>query len=411
MSTPIRTVVFVAPFFLDATLRFLAAVAALPWVRVGLLSQDPLDRLDAGIRDRLAAHVRLQDALDPQQLADGTRALARQLGGIDRLIGTLEQLQVPLGQVRDLLKLPGLGEAAAHNFRDKARMKDVLAAAGLPCARHRLVDSVAAGMAFAADVGSWPIIVKPPDGAGGIATFQANDENELRAALQAHHPAPGRPALCEEFVHGRERSLDVVSLQGTPVWYSATRYDPPPIEVLRNPWIQWTVLLPREQDDPAPPAVRALGYAALKALGMDSGLSHMEWFERPDGRIAISEIGARPPGARIVNLMSWAHDSDLFRGWAESVVFDRFEPPARRYAAGCAYFRGQGEGRVRSVHGLDEAQRLVGSLVVETRLPKVGQARSSSYEGEGWAIVRHPDTRVVEDALRTLIGTVKIELG
>ena len=120
MSPPIRTVVFVAPFFLDATLRFLAAVAALPWVRVGLLSQDPLDKLDSGIRDRLAAHLRLDDALDPQQLADGTRALGRQLGGVDRLVGTLEQLQVPLGQVRDLLGIQGLGEAAARRFRDKA---------------------------------------------------------------------------------------------------------------------------------------------------------------------------------------------------------------------------------------------------------------------------------------------------
>jgi hypothetical protein len=411
MTQPLRTVVFVAPFFLDATLRFLGAVAALPWVRVGLLSQDPLDRLDKGIRDRLAAHVRLQDALDPQQIADGTRALGRQLGGVDRLLGTLEQLQVPLGQVRDLLGLPGLGEEAARNFRDKARMKDVLRAAGLPTARHRLADSVEAGLAFAAEVGSWPIIVKPPDGAGGIATFQAGDAAELRQALQAHHPAPGRPVLCEEFVHGQERSLEVLSLQGKPAWFSATRYAPPPIDVLRNPWIQWTVLLPREVDDPAPPAVRELGYAALRALGMDSGLSHMEWFLRPDGSVAISEIGARPPGARIVNLMSWAHDADLFRGWAEAVVWDRFAAPERRYAAGCAYFRGQGQGRVKAVHGLGEAQQQVGSLVVETRLPQVGQARSTSYEGEGWAIVRHPDTRVVEQALATLVQTVRVELG
>ena len=34
------------------------------------------------------------------------------------------------------------------------------------------------------------------------------------------------------------------------VWASVSDYRPPPLTVLRNPWIQWTVLLPRELDHP-----------------------------------------------------------------------------------------------------------------------------------------------------------------
>src|SRR4029079_6810494 len=36
---------FVAPFFLDATLRFVDAVADVPGVRLGLVSQDPLEKV------------------------------------------------------------------------------------------------------------------------------------------------------------------------------------------------------------------------------------------------------------------------------------------------------------------------------------------------------------------------------
>ena len=64
--------------------------------------------------------------------------MARHLGGIDALVGMLEQLQVPLGEVRDALGIAGMGAEVAHNFRDKARMKTVFEANGVPCAGHRL---------------------------------------------------------------------------------------------------------------------------------------------------------------------------------------------------------------------------------------------------------------------------------
>jgi len=53
----------------------------------------------------------------------------------------------------------------------------------------------------------------------------------------------------------------------------------------------------------------------------------------------------------------------------------------------------------------------VSSLVVESRLPEPGQVSSGSYEGDGYVIVRHPDTTVVSDALWRLITGVRVELG
>jgi phosphoribosylaminoimidazole carboxylase (NCAIR synthetase) len=144
------SVVFVAPFFLDTTLRFVDAVASLPGVRCGLVSQDPLGRLPEAIRSKLAAHRRIADGLDPQQIADATRELASELGGVDALLGALEQLQVPLGEVRDALRIPGMGAETARNFRDKARMKDVFQRHGIPCARHSKVESEADAKQFAA---------------------------------------------------------------------------------------------------------------------------------------------------------------------------------------------------------------------------------------------------------------------
>jgi hypothetical protein len=46
---------------------------------------------------------------------------------------------------------------------------------------------------------------------------------------------------------------------------------------------------------------------------------------------------------------------------------------------------------------------------VEARLPQPGQARGSTYEGDGYVIVRHPETAVVREALANLLRTIRVE--
>ena len=55
------------------------------------------------------------------------------------------------------------------------------------------------------------------------------------------------------------------------------------------------MLLPRHVDGEAYADIRDLGTRAVVALGQHTGLSHLEWFRRGDGSVAISEVGARPP--------------------------------------------------------------------------------------------------------------------
>jgi biotin carboxylase len=399
-------VAFVAPFLMEATLRFVAGATRLPGVALSLVSQDPLERVPAALRARLAAHWQVSDAFDPEQLVQAVTGLARR-GPIERLVGSLEQLQEPLALARERLGLPGLTPPVARNFRDKSRMKDLLRAAGVPCARHRLAESAAATREFAADVG-FPIVVKPPAGAGGAGTYRLDDGAALERYLAVQPPTVAQPALCEEFLSGEEHSFDSVVIDGRLVFWSVSRYLPAPLTVMENPWIQWCVLLPRDlagYED-----IRAVGARALGVLGLTSGMTHLEWFRRPDGSVAVSEVAARPPGAQFTSLLSYAHDADFYEAWPRIVVENRFEPPARHWAVGAAYVRGQGAGRVRRIHGLDVAQRELGGLVVEARLPQPGETQGAGYEGAGHVILRHRDTACVEQGLRRFVSLVRVEL-
>jgi hypothetical protein len=235
------------------------------------------------------------------------------------------------------------------------------------------------------------------------------DRAALDAALERLSPSPDSPVQVEEFVTGEERTMETVVLGGVPVWRSWTRYHPTPLEVLEHGWMQYTVLLPREEEDPSVQAFCETNRRALDALGLQDGISHMEWFLRPDGSAVVSEVGARPPGARIMDLMSHAHDADLWAGWAGLVTRERFDPPTRKAAAGVAFFRAQGGGpRITAVEGLAEAQAAVGALVVDRQLPVVGAVPAQGYEGDGWAIVRHESTAEVERALGRLVRTVRV---
>lgn len=407
---PEHFVVFVCPVISENAARMIVAAATLPGVRVGVISGDPQDQAPEWARRSIGAHWRVDDILDTNQLVAAARGLSAMTGmPVFRLFGAYEQAQVPIARARESLGIHGMSAGIAENFRDKARMKDILRSAGIPCARHALATSSVEAVAAARRIG-FPLVVKPPAGAGSVATYRVESEQQLRSILAMNHPSSAHPTLLEEFIVGTEHSLESISIGGQAVWHSLTNYAPTPLDVVRNPWIQWCVILPREVDDPRYDDIRQAASAALVALGMDTGLSHMEWFRRRDGSVAIGEVGARPPGAQITTLVSRANDIDFLAAWARVMVFGQFSPPTRKYAVGAAFLRGQGSGQVRSVHGLETVVRELGGMVCDHKIPHPGQESVDSYEGEGHIIVRHPETAVVEQALSRIISLIRVEL-
>ena len=394
---------------MEATNRFLKAFLDTPGAAVGVVSSDPLNRFPESIRSGLTAHWQIDNCLDVDQLSHGVGSIGGQLGGVGVLTAILENLQVPLAATRERLGIAGMGVSVAENFRDKARMKTVFEEAGIPCARHARVDSAESVRSVFHD---WqqPVVVKPLAGMGAQNTFRIQGNDELERWLAVAAPSPDAPVLIEEFLVGQEFSFESVLVKGELVWHSISRYDPTPLTVVENPWIQWSVVLPRHIDGEEFEEVRSVGADAVRALGMQTGLSHMEWFRRPDGSIAISEVGARPPGAQIASLMSWAHDSDLYAGWAQLMTHGTFDPPERKFAVGAAYLRAQGAGRtITSVTGIEHVSQHTHDMVAEANLPNIGSGKAESYEGDGYVIVRGEDSDEVDAAIREIVSTIRVE--
>lgn len=400
-----RNVVFVAPFPTDVTMRFVRAASRHPDVRLLGIVHTPPSGADANVYADL---VRVTDPLSAQDLVDATAILKQRHGPPHRIVGILEALMVQLAQARAFHGVPGTPPRVADLFRDKSRMKAALAAAGLPVARSRLVRGEGDARGFASEVG-FPMVLKPPAGMGAKSTWRVESLDQLLHGVRGMGASDERPVLAEEFLRGREFSFETISLGGRPQVESISHYLPSCLEVLENPWIQWCCLLPRDVSGREYDGARRIARGAIAALGLDDGMTHMEWFQRPDGQEVIGEIAQRPPGANISLMTGLAHDVDVYRAWVRAVVDGAFDGPwERKYAVGCAFLRGMGRGRVAGLSGVDETQRAVGRWVMEARLPALGAPKGDGYEGDGYVVVRDPSTDVVKQLLKKIIETVKV---
>ncbi len=405
-----KLVLFFAPLFTDNALHLLASVATMEGARTALVSQDALDNLPRGLQQHLVGHWQVSDILDPDELTHAASGLQARLGKVDVLMSANEQIQIPVAMVRERLGIAGMGVEVTRNFRDKAQMKERFREAGVPCARHCKATSEDDAWAFVQEVG-FPLCIKPVDSAATQATYRVESSQALRELLRASTPRPDRPLQIEEFVVGAEHSFETFSLKGKHMWHSLTRYLPNPLDVVRNPWIQWRIVLPREVDSPEYDDIREVGKKALDALGARTCLTHLEWFRRPNGTIAVGEVAARPPGAQLLTLMNRAHDIDVYRMWARLMIFQELKAPReRKYSAGVAFLRGLGGNRVKCVHGLDQVLSELGPMVTDLKRPQPGDWASHLYEGQGYVVLRHPETAVVEAALEYVINQVQVEM-
>lgn len=330
---------------------------------------------------------------------------------IDRVECLWEPGMILASKVRASLGVPGMTVAQTVPFRDKVEMKKVLDAAGVRTPRHARVRSQKECWDAAERLG-WPLIIKPVAGAGSADTYPLREPADLEAALAKMGHVP--EATIEEFVEGEEHTFDTVCADGNILYENIAWYRPTPLVAKLNEWVSAQATCLRDIDRPDLMIGRELGRQVMKALGFQTGFTHMEWFRNAKGEAIFGEIGARPPGARLVHLMNYASDMDLFRGWAEAVCWGKLtQNTTKKYNCGVIFKRAQGAGNIiRRYEGLDRLMARFGEHVVVVDLAPIGSARrdwKSSAIGDGWVVVRHPDretTLAIGDAFASELRLV-----
>ena len=379
---------------------------ALAWAgaRVLGVSDQPEGALPPEASRHLAAYLRVPSLQDEDAVVEAVRRWASPVR-VDRVECLWEPGMLLAARIREALGVQGMTVEETLPFRDKDRMKQVLSAAGVRTPRHARATSAEECREAARRIG-FPLILKPIAGAGSADTYRVDDAAQLEATLPklAHLSEVN----VEEYIDGEEFTFDTVCVGGEIAYYSITRYRPHPLIARTNEWVSPQIVMLRDVEAEEFAAGREMGRAVLRALGFRTGFTHMEWFRKPSGEVVFGEIACRPPGARSVDVMNYASDTDLYAGWAEAAVRGEFtQKVERRYNAAIIYKRAQGRGTIRHVEGLEHLLTKYGEHVVLIDLLPVGTPRRNWRQtllSDGYLIVRHPDlarTLEIADAVGT----------
>ena len=193
----------------------------------------------------------------------------------------------------------------------------------------------------------------------------------------------------EEFVEAEEFTYDTVCAGGRILFENVLWYRPRPLQMRMHEWVSPVAISLRDLGVPHLQGGRQMGRQVLAALGFETGFTHMEWYRKADGEVVFGEIGARPPGVRVVDLMNFTTDGDVYVGWAEAVVHGRMPaagaPPQRRQHL-------QAGARVRPDHLVDG---LDGLLAGVRRRRRAGRPAAGRRAAPGLA--GHHDRRRQRD--------------
>ena len=359
--------------------------------RVVGLGDQPEGALPAVAREHLSAYLHVDSFQDEEAVVQRVVDVATRIP-LHRVECLWEPYLVLAARIRERLGLPGLTVQETIPFRDKEVMKRLLDAAGIRTPHHYSA-TTANGVVEAAETIGYPVVVKPIDGAGSESTHRVGSREELEGILPGLRSVP--EVSVEEFVQGEDMTFDTLAVDGEILHESVATYIPRALDMKVNEWISPITLVYRELDQPELAPGREMGRRVLEALDFQTGYTHMEWYRTPSGEAVFGEIGARSPGAGLVDLINYASDIDTYAGWAECVVHGRFTQDAeRKYNAAWIYKRARGQGRIQRYEGLEAILSEYGESIVEVDLNPIGAPRRDwrrQLVGDGLVVVRHPD--------------------
>lgn len=204
---------------------------------------------------------------------------------------------------------------------NKFLMRKCFAENGIPSPMFSLVDAT---NSYNIKGYKFPLIVKPTDRSGSRGVEKVLDPVQLESAIKrAQNESFEHKAIIEEFVTGREISVESISYQGVhyvlQITDKVTTGSPFFVELEHHQ--------PSTLDSDIKEKVKDIVTKALTSLHIECGASHSELKITEDGEIKVIEIGARMGGDFIgSDLVFLSTGYDFLKGVIEVALGSFTEP-------------------------------------------------------------------------------------
>ncbi|MCX5303130.1 ATP-grasp domain-containing protein [Streptomyces sp. NBC_00160] len=256
-------------------------------------------------------HVVDHEAADPHN-PDALLAAGEALADRHTIAGVLtwsEVLLVATAHLAEALGVTSNPPAVMHNCRDKHVTRALLDRHEVPSARSVQVASLLEAALVAERIG-YPVVLKPAGQAGSVGVIRVDAVEDLPGALAfatagaALHGGENNDVLVEEYLDGPEISVECVTQNGSTTAVAVTRK-----QLGFAPYFEETGHTV-DGADPLLDQVAPIAAAAIRALGIDHGVQHVEMRLTATGP-RIIEVNGRIGGDLIGHLVRLATGIDL----------------------------------------------------------------------------------------------------
>lgn len=338
-SYSFMNVIFISPHFPQTYSHFCSHLRANGANVLGI-ADAPWNELNDELRGSLTDYYKVNNLEDYGEVYRAVAWFAHKYGRIDWIESNNEYWLEQDARLRtDFNVTTGIKTDRIASIRNKSEMKKYYALGGIPTARQiKCSEGESKVKAFVKKTG-YPVIAKPDSGMGASGTFKIHDGAELADWFLAHKDNYGAYVI-EEFITGLLVSYDAIyDSKGEPIFENNSVFPTPIMEIVHSnsETCYWT-------NKTVPAKLSAIGRRTVKAFGIKSRFVHLEYFQLDRDREGLGkkgdyvglEVNMRPPGGYTPDMMDFAHSTDVFKIWADMVVFDEArKPQGEQYY--CAY--------------------------------------------------------------------------
>ena len=309
------------------------------------IGDQPYDELSNELKDSLNEYYKVSNLENSDEVYRAVAFLTYKHGRIDWLESNNEYWLERDAKLRtDFNITSGFQEKDIPRIKFKSKMKEYYAQAGIPTARYHMVDTLENCLAFAQKV-NYPVVAKPDNGVGASHTFKIENEEQMKQFFDLKWP--NTIYIMEEYVNGEVNSYDaIIDSNGEPMFETGNVTPMSIMDIVNHSDNSIFYILKNLPED-----TRAAGRATVKSFGVKSRFVHFEFFRLlkdqeglgKKGELVALEVNMRPSGGVTPDMIDFAHSTDVYKIWADMIVFDRSTMPVGMHAY-CA-FAGRRDGK------------------------------------------------------------------
>lgn len=308
-------VVYISPHFPPNYYLFCTHLHRLG-VNVLGIADEPHDKLRPELKEGLTEYYRVDAMNDYDQLLRACGFFTHNYGKLDRVESHNDYWQEFEARLRTDFNIFGAKTHQIGRITRKSEMKNVFRKAEVKVARGQVIKSPDKARSL---VKSWgfPAVLKPDRGVGAADTFLVRNEEDLEGFLSKK---PITRYFMEEFIQGDLVSFDgLTDREGKIVFHTSHAFSQGIMETVNEDRDLFYYSLREIPED-----LEKAGRRTVKAFNIREKFFHIEFFRTAGGELVGLEVNVRPPGGMTMDMFNYANNIDLYREWANIVVYNQF---------------------------------------------------------------------------------------